>query len=276
MHQLFLFVYKYRAFFVFLMFEALSAFLIIQHRNYQRATFLNSSNALVGNVASFTTYVTDYFGLKDQNEVLSEQIARLNERIWALKSHIAIYDLDSTSHQRTHYTFIPAKIVNNSYRYNNNYITLNKGWKDGLAKNQGVIGPEGIVGKIRLTSENFSIVVSLLHTDLMVSSQLKRSGDLCSTNWDGRDSRKANLLYVPRHVFLTKGDTVITSGYNSVFPEGQLVGIVEEVLTQPNTTFHEIKIRLSTSFPSLDYVSVVLNKSAPEKDSLEMNRDILN
>ncbi|MDA0193452.1 MAG: rod shape-determining protein MreC [Bacteroidetes bacterium] len=276
MRQLFLFIYKYRSFFVFLVFEGLSGFLVIQNHNYQQVAFLNSSNVLVGNVVSTTTDITDYFGLRDQNNELSEQVARLHEQISFLQSHLELYGLDSTTHQSSQYSIIPAKVVNNSYRYNNNYITLNKGWEDGIAKDQGVIGPRGIVGKIRSTSRKFAIVVSLLHTDLMVSSLLKRSGDLCTTNWDGRDPGKANLLYVSRHVYLTKGDSVVTSGYNSVFPDGQLVGIVDEVLTGQNATFHDITIRLATDFPSLNYVSVVLNKSAPEKDSLEMNREILN
>jgi len=276
MRQLFLFLYKYRAFFLFLIFEGLSAFLVIQNQNYQRAAFLNSSNQLVGNVVSTTTSISDYFSLKDQNESLSDQVARLNERVEALQKRLQTVDLDSSETNVPQYTFIPAKVVNNSFRRNNNYITLSRGLADGIAKDQGVLGPNGIVGKIRSASENFSIVVSLLHTDLMISSVLKRSGDLCTASWDGRDPRKSKLLFVPRHVFLTKGDTVTTSGYNAVFPEGQLVGVVEEVLTEPNSTFHDITIRLATNFSSLSYVSVILNKAAPEKDSLERFREIIN
>ncbi len=275
MRQLFLFIYNYRAFFVFLIFEGISAFLIVQNQNYHRAAFINASNALVGNVVETSSNVSDYFNLKSQNEILSVEVASLKERLAMLESQI-----ESTQELKnegdTLYDFLSAKVVNNSYRQLNNYLTLNKGTKDGVLPNQGVIGVDGIVGKIRSASDNFSIVVSLLHTGFLVSSVLNRSRTFCTTNWHGRDPGFANLLYVPRHVFLNKGDSVTTSGYNSIFPADQLVGIVEEINTSPNATFHDIRIKLATNFSQLNFVSVVENRLSIQKDSLEQNAATIN
>ncbi len=275
MRQLFLFIYAYRAFFVFLVFEGFSIFLIIQNQNYHKAAFINSSNVLVGNIAETSSDISDYFNLKSQNEVLSVEVAVLKERIAAMELQVeAIQEIKDDAD--TLYDFIPAKVVYNSYRQLNNYLTLNKGHKDGIKINQGVIGADGIVGKIRSASENFSIVVSLLHTDFLVSSLHKRSGTFCTTNWDGRNPEFANLIYVPRHVFVNKGDTVTTSGYSSVFPANQFIGIVEEVNTLPNATFHDIRIKLATDFSQINFVSVVENKLSLEKDSIEHNAALVN
>lgn len=275
MRQLFLFIYNYRAFFVFLVFETVSTFLIVQNQNYHRAAFINSSNILVGNVVETTSNVSDYFDLKSQNEMLSGEVASLKERLAMLESQIESTE-ELRDEEDTLYDFVSAKVVNNSYRQLNNYLTLNKGIKDGILPNQGVIGVDGIVGKIRSASENFAIVVSLLHTDFLVSSVLNRSRTFCTTNWDGRDPEFANLLYVPRHVFLNKGDSVTTSGYNSIFPPDQLVGIVEEINTSPNATFHDIRIKLATDFSQLNFVSVVENRLSVQKDSLEQNAATIN
>lgn len=275
MRQLFLFIYNYRAFLVFLGFEGISIFLIIQNQNYHKAAFINSSNALVGSVVETSTNVSDYFYLKTQNEDLSLEIARLKEKLVTLEGIAAPNTVPNVKGDSL-YTFVSAKVVNNSYRQLNNYLTLNKGVKDGIKPNQGVIGVDGIVGKIRSVSQDFSIIVSLLHTDFLVSSVLNRSGTFCTTNWDGRNQEFADLLYVPRHVFLNKGDTVTTSGYNSIFPDNELIGIVEEINTSPNATFHDIRIRLSTDFSQLNYVSVVENKLAIQKDSLEKNSAPIN
>ncbi len=275
MRQLLLFIYNYRAFFVFLVFESLSAFLIVQNQNYHKAAFINSSNVLVGSVVETTTNVSDYFSLKSQNEVLSIEIATLKERLALFEEQVDATQVAGSS-KDTLYNYLSAKVVNNSFRQLNNYLTLNKGIKDGILANQGVIGVDGIVGKIRSASKNFSIVVSLLHTDFLVSAVHNRSGTFCTTNWDGRDPGFANLLYVPRHVFLNKGDSVTTSGYNSIFPADQLVGIVEEINTSQNATFHDIRIKLATDFSQLNYVTVVENKLAVQKDSLEQNAAAIN
>ena len=269
MRRLFLFVYTYRAFFVFLVFEGLSAFLIVQNQNYHRAAFINSSNLLVGNIVTMTSNVSDYFYLTTQNEQLANEVARLKELVEALGPGVIVTQ-SSDEGTDSLYRFTAAKVVNNSFRQLNNYLTLDKGHKHGIQPNQGVISVDGIVGKVRSVSDNFSTVVSLLHTDFLISSVIKRSGTFCTTNWDGRDPQLANLLYVPRHVFVSPGDTVMTSGYNSIFPPNQLIGVVDEVNTSPNANFHDIRVRLATDFSSLNYVSVGEYLLSTEKDSLEL------
>ena len=260
---------------MFLILEGLSTFLLVQNQNYHKAAFINSSSAFIGTVVDVSSFVSGYFGLKRDNATLTQELAALQQQVELLKQK----DFIGTGiefQNDTIYHFTSARIVNNSYRQLNNYLTLNKGLKDGIKPDQGVLSAGGIVGKVRTSSENFSVVVSLLHTDFLVSSLLQRSSTFCTTNWDGRDPQYANLLYVPRHVHVNQGDTVKTSGFNSIFPPEQLIGIVEEVSTQPNATFHDIRIKLSTDFSRLTYVTVVDNKLSVEKDSLEQKAVTVN
>src|SRR5690606_32267508 len=169
---------------------------------------------------------------------------------------------------RSDFEFKSAKVVNNSLHLNRNYLTLDKGRKHGIKKGMGVFNEDGIVGRVKGVSNNFASVISLLHTESLVSSKIKKSDVFGSTKWDGRDSRKAKLIYVPRHVAIEEGDTIVTSGYNSVFPEGINIGIVEEVASGDETNYLDITLKLAADFSKITYVYLVENKMAAELDSL--------
>ena len=135
----------------------------------------------------------------------------------------------------------------------------------------GVVSHDGIVGIVKSSSRHFSTITSLLHSNIFVSSVIKRTGDLCSTTWDGRDPYQASLRFVPRHIQLQQGDTIVTSGYNSIFDKGTLIGTVKETGIKENATFYDVSIDLATDFNSLSYVYVIENRLRVEKDSLEQN-----
>ena len=167
------------------------------------------------------------------------------------------------------FEYISAKVINNSIRRVNNYLTINKGSADGVEPGMGVIGSWGIVGKVRATSRDFSTVYSILHSDMLVSSEIKRNNVLCTTTWTGEDPMYADLLYVPRHIKILKGDTVVTSGYNAIFPENEPIGVIDNFWINENETFFHVKVKLATDFRTLSYVYIIKNKFRAEKDSLE-------
>lgn len=276
MQRLFLFLYQYRAFFLFVFLEVFSVWLIVNNNQYQGASFFNSSNFLAANILQSKNDVSSYFGLTEVNETLSEENARLREEI----SLINLISSDSTKNVTVEkidqFDFQSAKVINNSTRRFNNFITINKGSKDGIEPDMAVINAQGIVGKVKATSKNFATIVSLLHPDLYVSSLIKGSGVLCTTKWDGRDPQQAELMYVPRHVKVEIGDTVVTSGYNSIFPPDLLIGRIRSVDIKDDATFYTVKVDLSTDFDALSYVYVVKNKYKQEIDSLEHMNVIIN
>ncbi|MEM9340556.1 MAG: rod shape-determining protein MreC, partial [Bacteroidota bacterium] len=167
------------------------------------------------------------------------------------------------------YTVIGARVVNNSFRRAKNFLTIDVGKRDSIFPGMGVISPSGVVGQVKSVSNNYSTVYSVLHPNVMVSSIIKRTSTICTVQWDQRTYNKATLRYVPRHIPLEIGDTVLTSGYNSVFPQGVSVGIVDELNLEDHMTFYEAKVKLSTDFTSLPNVFVIVNELQPEIDSLE-------
>ena len=167
------------------------------------------------------------------------------------------------------YPLVPARVINNSLRSVDNYLTLNVGTADGVQPGLGVVGAAGVVGRVKAASEHYATVTSLLHSKSAVAAKLKRDGTFGSVKWPGNDFSHALLDYIPRQNRLVRGDTVVTSGYNAIFPEGVLVGTVESFVKEPDKNFWTVNVRLSTDFSRLTYVYVVHNRPHLERDSLE-------
>ncbi len=220
-----------------------------------------------------TNNVTDYFNLGAQNRKLAEENARLKKQLkekFQISAYFPEKRIVDTAVLRQ-FEYVPAKVVKNSVNWTNNYITINKGSDYGFESGMGVVTQGGIVGIVKYTSKHFSTITSLLHTNIFVSSVIKRTNDLCSTTWDGRDPYKANLNFVPRHIKLQKGDTIVTSGYNTIFDSGTLIGTVDDISIDDNATWYDVKINLATDFNNLSHVYVIKNRLRAEKDSLEQN-----
>ncbi|QSE97802.1 rod shape-determining protein MreC [Fulvivirga lutea] len=271
MQRLFLFLYKYRAFLTFLFLEALCIWFIVQNNNYQSAKYFNSSNRISANLLATSRGISDYFNLKEVNTDLAEENANLRRQLEQLEQ--SLYNINVRQRQDdellNQYEFIPAKVIKNSTRKFENYITINKGTKHGIEPGMAVINNNGVVGKVKEVSRNFSVIISILHGNSMVSSKIKRTGDLCTVKWDGEDYLTANVLYLPRHVNLTAGDTIVTSGYNAIFPEGIPVGTIESFEISEDALFYDADIKLSTDLNRLSYVYLIKNNLKVEQDSIE-------
>jgi rod shape-determining protein MreC len=269
MERLFIFIYQYRAFFTFLTLELLCAWLIIENNRYQGAQFFNSSNGFVASVNSFSQGVREYFSLRDINNTLAAENAYLRQRLEAKDqaAHLGGTVTDSAVIKR--FDFVSARIVNNSVDRFTNFMTINKGSDDGLQKNMAVISSLGAVGKIKAVSDHYAVVMSLLNIDMMVSASIKRTGHFGTIQWDGRDPEIVNLKFIPPHVKPVKGDTIVTSGYNAVFPEGIVIGIIDEVKLADAALFYELDVKLMQDFRKLSFVTVVKSKLKQEQDSIE-------
>ncbi len=276
MNRLFQLIYRYRAFLIFLFLELVCYWLMVSSNPYHSASFFHSSNQLAGGIYKTKDGFTDYFQLKKINTALADENARLRERYFERSQTIIVSrQIDSTKIPDVNigYDFLAAKVINNSVNHTHNHFTLNKGEKQGIKRGMGVIGPNGVVGIVRSVSNNFSTAYSLLNNKVFVSAQLKNKETLCTVNWNGKDPYFASVLYVPRHVKISQGDSVLTSGFNSIFPENILIGVVEEVTLSENASFYTIKMALASDFYSLSYVYVINNDALKEKDELEALKD---
>jgi len=271
MERLLNFVYQYRALFTFLALEIICAWLIVENNQYQSTKFFNSSSRLAASIISFSTGVREYFSLREINTELASENAILHKKLEQRDQ--GLYSLTTGQHQDSavinQFDYVSAKVVNNSTSFSKNFITINKGRDAGIEAGMAVISAKGAVGKVKSVSEHFSVLISLLNIDEQVSSVIKSIGYFGTAQWDGVDPRVIELRYIPRHVKLQAGDTVVTSGYNAVFPQGILVGVIKEVNLKEETPFYDIKVVLAQDFGNLSYVEVIKSNLRQEKDSLE-------
>lgn len=271
MQRLFLFFYQYRAFFTFLVLELICAWLIIGNNPYQGARFFNSSNGLVAAMNNVSHGVREYFLLRQINSTLAEENAQLRSKFEALNQlhYVTHKPAVADSAIINQFDFVSAKVVSNTVNRFTNFLTINKGSEDGIKPGMAVISALGAIGKVRTVSRHYSVVTSILHVDVQVSALLKRTGHFGTIQWDGIDPDYVKFKFIPRHVQPVQGDSVLTSGYNAIFPEGIMVGLIEEVhLT--DELFYDLKVKLSQDFRKLSYVEVVRNSMKDELDSLEV------
>jgi len=269
MRRLFQFIYQYRAFFLFLFLEVISGWLVVNHNDYISASYYNSSSSIAGNVYENKKAVQDYFQLSKVNQKLVEENELLRNRVSVDSANIKVDSAAIPFNLAGQYAFVSGKVVNNSVHRFRNYLTLDVGSKDGIKEGMGVINADGLVGKVKSVSSNFSTVYSALHTSLLLSVLIEDTETLCTAHWSGEDPTEISLEYVPRHIKVQDGMQVVSSGYNAIFPQGVKLGVVKSVEIEEDATFYDIEVSLSADFFSLDYVYVIGNKMKQEKDSLE-------
>ncbi len=270
MRTLWRFINRYNAFFLFLIFEIAALIIYVKNNSYQRAEVINSASGLIGRLNTEKDQLYGYLALKDVNDSLARENAHLRG---LLKS--SYYIDTATKHKVTdtvykqQYEYIIARVINNSVNQPNNYLTINKGSEQGIAKGMGVICNKGIVGKVIYVSSHFSLVQSLLHKDSQFSAMLANDKEIGSIQWnDDLDPHKGILKDVSNNAQPKVGEWVVTSGY-SLFPEGVPVGKVSSLHTKGGGYSLNMEVTLSVDFSKLEYVNVVNNKFGKEQEALE-------
>ncbi|TRX63991.1 rod shape-determining protein MreC [Carboxylicivirga sp. M1479] len=264
------FIIKYHFTILFFIIEAVSLLLVINYNAYQRSSFLSSSSSVSGGILKRYSAGSEYLMLRDINEDLARENAylrsRLPESFRASRDYFNLVN-DSTSMQE--YIYRSARVINNSTHRRFNYLTLNKGRLNGIEPEMGVISNKGAVGIVKNVSDNYSTVISIINTRLKISAKLKESGFFGSLEWDGTSYQHVYLLDIPRHANVSVGDLVVTSGYSSIFPEGILLGNVEDVELDKGASFYRIRVKLSVDFKNLSFVEVIGHNSIAEQINLE-------
>jgi len=222
---------------------------VFNYNKYQKVQYLNSSNRIAASVYNSFNSVIQYFDLAKVNRSLAEENAKL-------KSNFQASPNDEIKTDST-YRYISARVINNSVNKKNNYLTLNKGRKHGVFPDMGIVSPHGIVGVVARVSESYSFGFSILNARWGASAKLKKSGFYGPLEWSGDNYRLVKLVEIPFHVEMNVGDTIVTSGYSSVFPEGILVGTIQSFSKPEGESFYDINVKLATDFKSIRFVDVV-------------------
>lgn len=268
MRTLLRFIQKYSNLMLFLLLETIAITFMVQGSSYQRSKLVGLNRELTGFAYSKIVGAREYFSLKEVNLQLAEENQELRNNLDLLASKVDTTRVISETHEAYRYFFVPSKIVHNSVYRQYNYITLDKGKKDGVFKDMGVISDQGLVGIVLESSNNFATVIPILNRDFMLSVKIKSNNYAGILQWEGDSPLYAMLSEIPFHVTITEGDTILSSGFSSIFPEGIQVGSIESFVLEKGN-FYDIKVRLSTDFQQLFHVNVIRNYRQEEQLNLE-------
>jgi len=270
MRNLLAFVIRYHFFLLFLLLEAFGFVLIANSSYYQQASVQNTSNRITGTVYGAFDELSDYLSLRKTNYILSEENARLHRAtsLSFLKADTNSFFVNDTIN-KLRYTYIAAKVINNSVNRRNNYIMLNKGRKHGIEKDMAVITSNGIVGTVVSISDNFSWVMSVLNKRTKISGRIKKNNQMGTIIWEGKDFSIGTLSDIPAHVKIARGDTIVTSGFSYIFPAGIFVGTIKDFRVEQGDHFYVIPFNFGVDYNSLDYVYVIKDLSKKEVMNLE-------
>ncbi|MCD8538748.1 MAG: rod shape-determining protein MreC [Leadbetterella sp.] len=282
MSQLLGILYKSRHFFLFLALQIICFYLMSKNNVYWDVSFFNTTNSVVARSLEVSQKANEFVNLGKVNNRLADENAALRKQLTDLQERstgIPGYHPDSLKVQRFEYTV--AKVVGSTHNLTDNFVTIDKGTDDGVRAGMGVISPQGVVGQVAYANKNYSRVYSILHSRQMVSAEVlnrklreNNTVALGIAKWDGTNPQYVRLNTVDRFKPVAKGDSVVTSLQNPIFPPHVMVGRISEVSNTSSEAFHNISVRLSTDFSGLIYVYVVKNKLIESQQEVETNPGI--
>ncbi len=252
---------------LYLLLFSISLFFTIQTHSYHKSKFVNSANFLSGGIYGSVNDVSEYFNLKSQNQLLQEENNYLRSLVYNTTDTLAKPFLDTIQSGAT-YKFTPAIVIKNSYSATNNMLTINKGARDSIKQDLGVITSKGILGIVDNISNKYATVISILNTKSRISAQLKKTNHFGSLVWDTKSPNIIQLQEIQKIAPVKKGDTIVTSGLSSIFPKNIPIGTVQSFNLDVAENYYIINVKLFNDMTNIEHVYVIENKDASEINSL--------
>lgn len=274
MRNLIEFLARQHHWFVFVLLEAISLTLLFSYNNYQSSVWFSSANVVVGRIYDWSSQLEHFFSLTKVNEELTARNIALEKKISDLSEKLTTVTKDSSYVKDSlllpvqEMKLIPAKVVSNSIIRPDNLMTINKGSKDGVKKDMGVVCGTGVVGIVYLVSPQYSVVIPLLNTKSNISCKIENREYFGYLIWQGGATDIAYLDDIPRHARFKLNENIVTSGYSSIFPPGIKVGKILHVYNSADGVSYRLSVKLSTNFSTLRDVSVVDNTAMKERIEL--------
>ena len=276
MKNIFLFIRQYFNFISFILLQVVAIVLLTSSSKTHETFFAGAANDVTGNINSRYSKLRSYFNLAETNRLLAEENAKLRNELPSsflsadsLRLTVKDTAVNDTLGRPRKYSFLPARVIGNTYTLQNNYLMLERGTLQGVKKGMAVTGPSGIVGVVVESTDHISRVMSLLHRNSKVSAMLKKDNISGSIEWDGADPSYLLFKNVTKSAKVAKGDTVVTSTYSANFPSQLIVGTVASITAEPSSNFYTLKIKTATNFFTIQFVNVIENVRYTEQMQLE-------
>jgi rod shape-determining protein MreC len=266
MQQIIFFFVRNKNLLLFLLLVTTSIVLTINTHSYHRNKFSTSANVVSGTIFEIRSGITDYFDLNIHNELLQEENRQLRSQLSAVAD--TLYTTDSLPGEQI-FRYTSARVINNSIAKSKNYLTLNKGSRDGIAIDMGVISSNGIVGIVHDLSRGYASVQSVLNTNSQISAKLKATGHFGTLVWEGNDPYHNMLIDISSQVPVKVGDTVVTDGKSTIFPEGVIIGVIDDITHENNRDYYKLAVKLATDMTAVEHVYLVEHSQREEIRELE-------
>jgi rod shape-determining protein MreC len=269
MRNLLNFLIRFNNLIIFLILEGFAIYLLAAGNSYHNTRVVNEIRGITQGIGEKINKTRNYLNLREINQSLATENVALRNSIERLgrKENPVFFSVTDSVH-RQQYSHTQAEVVENSVNRQKNFFTINKGKLQGISTDMAVTAFNGVAGVVVGCSDNYSVAMSLLNLDFRLSVRIKSNGYFGSLSWDGRDYRYAVLGEIPQHIIVNAGDTIETTGYSAIFPEGLIVGTVRDY-EKRGGDFYRITISLMTDFKKLHYVDVIGNLKKSEKVELE-------
>ena len=268
MQQIIFFLIRNKNFLLFIVLFSISIFLTIQSHSYHKNNFVNSSNSITGGIYTIKSSITNYFNLREENEILIDEITRIRIQLESYKSKVVNQNIDTNSILSKYY-FVSAKVINNSFSKTKNKLTIDKGERDSIQLDLGVITSKGIVGIIDNVSNKYATIQSILNTNSQINAKLKNAKHFGSLVWNTEDPNVIQLIDIPRLASVKIGDTIVTGGKSTIFPEGILIGAVIDFELTEDENSQNLNIQLFNDMTNLQHVYIIDNLDSQEIINLE-------
>lgn len=275
MQKLILFIKRVYVPLLFIVLEIVALRYYAHSSSYAEARLLTASNRIVGGVYGSISGIGDYFGLRRENRLLLDEVARLNNELTRYRENEVYQLLDSLGSEiETKYTYMTARVIRNSVGRMRNFITLNKGLRDGVETDMAVLTPSGaMVGYVISCSERYAVCISILNVDFNASGKLAGDGHSGSIYWDGKSTEKVQMHELSKYAAVEVGDTVVSTGYSHFFPEDVAIGYVTSVSADQTTSSYDLELRLAADMTRLNDVVLIKNVDLYELEALEAEAD---
>jgi len=270
MRNLLDFIKSIRILLLFLFLETLALLATFNISTYHNSAYYQFFSGVNNRILTVRSNVTSFFNLRVENQQLIEENMRLRRRLKEsyIMSDQRVFEVNDTLY-RQEFEYLTANAINYTINYQDNYITLDKGYDQGIEEGMGVYAPSGVVGIVEHVSKNYCLVKSILHSKVSISTSVKGKGTTGTSVWDGINYAYGVLKDIPIHVKLKPGDTLVTSNYSSIFPAGIPVGYIVEISTDATRAFYNIRFRIAADFGNLSSVYIIRNLIKGELDELE-------
>jgi rod shape-determining protein MreC len=268
MQQIFNFVIKNSNRLLFLLLLSISFGMVIQTHSYHRSNVVNSANIVSGGIYGKATDVKSYFNLREQNQQLVLENAALQKIVLNKKySASQINNINLKGYNQL--GIINAKVTNNSYHVSENYLTINSGSLQGVKTDMAVINAKGVIGSVEKVSENYATVISILNMKSNINAKVKKTNHYGTLTWDAKNAGYVQLTEIPRLASVRKGDTIVTGGRSTTFPENIPIGVIYKIYVDTQTNFFTLNVRLFNDMTNLTNVYILKKKDSEEIKKLE-------